>query len=249
MPHGKGDREDVTDRVVLVTSRLGGAKGTKLASEQRRMTNGFDGRWEEIANAATHGVGLVASVVALPLLILLAARRGDTWSVVGASVFGGSLVSLYATSTVYHVLRPGPAKHLWRRLDHAAIYLLIAGTYTPFTLGALRGPWGWSLFGTVWAVAAAGIFAKLLLGPRFPTASTVAYLALGWLALIAVGPLLTHVGWAGLAWLLAGGIAYSVGVIFFACDERLRFGHCVWHLFVLVGSVCHAIAVAAYGIS
>lgn len=212
------------------------------------MANGRRERWEENANAMTHGVGLVGSIAALPVLILLALRRGDAWSVVGATVFGASLVSLYATSTVYHVLRPGPAKALWRRLDHAAIYLLIAGTYTPFTLGVLRGPWGWTLFGTVWGIASAGICVKLLVGARFRTASTVAYLALGWLAMIAVGPLSTHLGWAGLAWLLAGGFAYSIGVIFFVYDLRLRFGHSVWHVFVLAGSACHAVAVAAYGL-
>lgn len=213
------------------------------------MTSRVGERLEEIANATSHGLGLAASLAALPLLIVLAARRSDAWGVVGASIFGASLVSLYATSTIYHVLRPGRAKELWRRLDHAAIYLLIAGTYTPFTLGALRGPWGWSLFGTVWGIAAMGICAKVRLGPRLPTLSMVAYLALGWLALVAIEPLLTHIGWSGLGWLLAGGAAYTIGVIFFACDQRLRFGHCVWHFFVLVGSVCHAIAVAAYGIT
>jgi hemolysin III len=204
---------------------------------------------EEIANAATHGVGLVASLAAFPLLILLAARRGDAWDVVSVSVFAASLVAVYTTSTVYHALRPGPAKQLWRRLDHAAIYLLIAGTYTPFTLGAMRGPWGWSLFGTVWGIALFGICAKVVLGPRFPTLSTVAYVGLGWLAVVAINPLLRHIGWAGVAWLLAGGVAYTLGVIFFACDQKLRFGHCVWHVFVLIGSVCHAIAVAAYAIT
>jgi hemolysin III len=213
------------------------------------MLNRANAQLEELANAATHGLGLVASLAALPLLVLIAAQRGDAWAIVGASVFGVSLVSAYATSTIYHALRPGPSKELWRRLDHAAIYLLIAGTYTPFTLGVLRGPWGWSLFGTVWALAVAGICAKILLGPRLPTLSMVAYLALGWLAIVMVDPLLARIGWQGLAWIVAGGVAYSVGVIFFACDQRIRFGHCVWHLFVLGGSVCHAIAVVSYGIT
>lgn len=201
---------------------------------------------EEVANAVSHGLGLVASLAALPVLILLAANRGDAWAIVGASVFGATLVSLYATSTVYHALPAGRAKLIWRRLDHAAIYLLIAGTYTPFTLGALRGPWGWSLFGVVWGIAALGVAAKLFLGPRMPTLSTIIYLVLGWLVVIAIGPLLEKVGWGGLSWLLAGGFAYSLGVIFYVRDHRLRFGHCVWHFFVIGGSVCHAIAVALY---
>lgn len=205
-------------------------------------------RLEEVANAATHGVGLIASLAAFPLLILIAARRGTAWDIVSVSVFAASLVAVYTTSTVYHALRPGHAKQIWRRLDHAAIYLLIAGTYTPFTLGVLRGPWGWSLFGTVWAIALLGICAKVILGPKLPTLSTVAYVGLGWLALVAIGPLVRQVGWAGVAWLLGGGVAYTLGVIFFACDQRLRFGHCVWHLFVLIGSVCHAVAVAGYAI-
>jgi hemolysin III len=213
------------------------------------MASAVSRQIEEVANAVTHGLGLVASVAALPLLIVLAARRGDAWAIVGASVFGASLVTVYATSTIYHSLRLGPSKELWRRLDHAAIYLLIAGTYTPFTLGALRGPWGWSLFGIVWGVAAVGIAAKVVFGPRLKMLSTVAYLVMGWLVIIAIRPLLTRVGWGGVGWLLAGGVAYSLGVIFYARDEKLRFGHSVWHLFVLGGSVCHAIAVAGYGLT
>jgi hemolysin III len=156
---------------------------------------------------------------------------------------------VYATSTIYHSLKPGPRKELWRRLDHAAIYLLIAGTYTPFTLGALRGPWGWTLFGIVWGAAALGVTAKVVFGPRLKMLSTIAYLVMGWLVIIAIRPLLTHVGWGGVAWLLAGGVAYSLGVIFYARDETLPFGHSVWHLFVLGGSVCHTIAVAGYGLT
>ena len=213
------------------------------------MTSAVGRQIEEVANAVTHGFGLAASLAALPLLIVLAARRGDAWAIVGASVFGASLVTVYATSTIYHSLRLGPSKALWRRLDHAAIYLLIAGTYTPFTLGALRGPWGWSLLGIVWGVAALGIAAKVVFGPRLRMLSTVAYLAMGWLVIIAIRPLLTRVGWGGVGWLLAGGVAYSLGVIFYARDEKLRFGHSVWHLFVLGGSVCHVIAVARYGLA
>lgn len=206
-------------------------------------------RAEEVANTLSHGLGLVASIAALPVLVVLAVQRGDAWAIVGASIFGACLVSLYLTSTVYHALPVGRAKQMWRRLDHAAIYLLIAGTYTPFTLGALRGPWGWSLFGVVWGLATLGVAAKLFLGPRLPTLSTVIYLVLGWLVVIAIGPLFQRVGWGGLGWLLAGGLAYSAGVIFYVGDKRLRFGHCVWHFFVIGGSVCHAIAVALYASS
>ena len=206
-------------------------------------------RVEEVANAATHGVGLVASLAALPLLIILAARRGDAWGIVGASVFGASLVAVYFTSTIYHLVKPGRSKDVWRRLDHAAIYLLIAGTYTPFTLVTLRGPWGWSLFGIVWGVAAAGISLKVIFGPRLRRLSTFAYLALGWLVIIAIQPLLARVGWSGLTWLVAGGVAYSVGVVFYACDKRWPFSHSVWHVFVIGGSVCHTIAVALYGLT
>lgn len=202
-------------------------------------------RVEEIANAASHGIGLIASLAALPVLILLAARRGDAWTVVGASVFGACLVMLYAASTVYHGLPTGRAKQVWRRIDHASVYLLIAGTYTPFTLG-LRGPWGWSLFGVVWGIALIGITAKLWLGPRLPTLSTIAYLAMGWMVLVAGAPLLRYVGWGGIAWLIAGGVAYTVGVIFFVYDQRVRGAHFVWHLCTIAGSVCHAIAVATY---
>ena len=214
------------------------------------MENQIRHRMEEVANTASSGVGLVASIVALPLLILLAVRQGDAWAIVGASVFGASLISVYTTSTMYHALPVGRAKQIWRRLDHAAIYLLIAGTYTPFTLGALRGPWGWPLFGIVWGLAAVGIFAKLVLGPHhLPRLSTIAYVALGWLIVIAFGPLITHVGWAGVTWLLLGGAAYTIGAIFYSCDQRIRFGHSLWHLFVIAGSACHGIAVAAYGIA
>jgi hemolysin III len=204
---------------------------------------------EEVASAATHGLGLLASVVALPLLILFAAQHGDGWALVGATVFGLSLVVMYGASTVYHALKPGPTKDLWRRLDYAAIYLLIAGTYTPFSLGALRGPWGWSLLAAVWIAAAIGIRDKLSLGPRMPALDNVLYIALGWLIVVAISPLRAHLGWAGVSWLIAGGVIYTLGVVVFACDHRVKLGHCVWHLFVLGGSACHAVAVMQYGIT
>jgi hemolysin III len=197
----------------------------------------------------SHGLGLVASIAALPLLIALGLQRGDGLAALGAAVFGVSLLCVYTTSTVYHALPLGPAKDRWRRLDHAAIYVLIAGTYTPFMLGVLRGPLGWKLLLVVWVAAVAGVTLKLIFGAaRLAPLSTLAYLALGWMAVFAFNPLLQRVGWGGLAWLLAGGAAYTLGVVFFSCDQRMRFGHCVWHFFVLGGSVCHAVAVAVYAI-
>ena len=203
-------------------------------------------RAEELANSVSHGFGLVASLAALPVLVILAARRGDAWAIVGAAVFGAALVTLYGASTMYHALPAGRAKWIWRRIDHAAIYVLIAGTYTPFTLGAMRGGWGWSLFGVVWGTAVLGVAAKLVFGPRFPILSTVMYLALGWLVIVAAAPLVRAVGWGGVAWLLAGGLAYSVGTIFYSLDHRIRYGHAVWHVFVIGASVCHGVAVALY---
>jgi hemolysin III len=204
---------------------------------ERRLSLG-----EEIANSVTHGVAALASVAALPILLVVAVGRRDPWQVVGGAIFGVTLVMLYAASTLYHALPHPRAKRVFRVLDHSAIYLLIAGTYTPFALGALRGPWGWTLLGAVWTLAALGITAKATLGFRFPRLSTAVYVGMGWLALIAVRPLLAQVGMAGMMWLLVGGLCYTAGVIFFAW-ERLRYGHMVWHLFVAAGSVCHFFAV------
>jgi hemolysin III len=204
---------------------------------ERRLTLG-----EEIANSVTHGVALLASVAALPILLAVAVARRDPWQVAGAAIFGVTLITLYAASTLYHALPHSRAKRVFRVLDHSAIYLLIAGTYTPFALGALRGAWGWALLGTVWTLAVLGIIAKATLGFRFPRLSAAVYLMMGWLAVIAFGPLMTQVGVAGMAWLAAGGLCYTAGVVFFAW-ERLRYGHMVWHLFVAAGSVCHFFAV------
>jgi hemolysin III len=200
---------------------------------------------EEIANSLTHGVGLVAFTFALPILVAAAAQRGDALQMIGCTVFAVSLVLLYAASTVYHALPPSRAKRLFRTLDHIAIYLVIASSYTPFLLGVLRGPFGWTLCAVVWGLAALGILHKLLLGMRFPRASTAFYLGMGWLAVVAIGPLTQHLPTAGLAWLAAGGLLYTVGVVFYAW-ERLRYGHVVWHLFVLGGSACHFVAVLRY---
>ena len=207
---------------------------------ERRLSLG-----EEIANSVTHGIAALASVAALPILLIVTIGRGDPWQVAGGAIFGGTLVMLYLASTLYHALPHPRAKRVFRILDHSAIYLLIAGTYTPFALGALRGAWGWTLLAAVWSLAALGVTAKATLGFRFPRLSTAVYIVMGWLGVIAFKPLLTHVGVAGMMWLLAGGLCYTAGVIFFAW-ERLRYGHMVWHLFVAAGSVCHFFAVLWY---
>jgi len=203
---------------------------------------------EEIANSLSHGLGfLLAAAVGVPLLIMSAANHTGAAGIVGASVFGAGMVLLYLTSCLYHALPPSRLKQLFQILDHSAIFILIAGTYTPFTLGVLWGGWGWTLFGLVWGFAFAGILLKAFGGVRFPVLSTSLYLGMGWLALIAVRPLWQHVPLSGLLWLLAGGLAYTFGVIFYSVD-RIRYMHFVWHVFVLAGTTCHFVAVLRYAI-
>lgn len=170
---------------------------------------------------------------------------GTASDIVGSSVFAATLVLLYLTSTSYHAAPAGPLKRHLRRLDHAAIYLLIAGTYTPFTLGVLAGPWGWTLFGLVWGTAAFGVFYKLTAGVRYPRLSTALYLIMGWLIVIAIRPLVLEMPLPGVLWLVAGGLAYTAGVGFYA-SRRIPYGHFLWHLFVLAGSACHFMAVLRY---
>ncbi len=203
-------------------------------------------RSEELANALSHGLAALGAIVAIPVLVLNAVRDGGAAGIVGASVFGASMLLLYLTSTIYHGLANGKAKRVFMVLDHCAIYLLIAGTYTPFTLGVLRGSWGWSLFGVIWGLAIFGIAFKAVFGTRHEGISTVVYLLMGWLILIAVNPMLAAVPTPGLLWLLAGGIAYSVGVVFFILDDRCKYAHFIWHLFVVAGSSCHFLAVLWY---
>ena len=200
---------------------------------------------EEVANSLTHGVGFVLALVGLVVLLVSAAGRGDAWVIVTSAIYGTTLILLYLASTLYHALARTRARDVFRRLDHAAIYLLIAGTYTPFVLVTMRGPWGWTLFGVSWGLAVLGITAKAAFGPRWPILSTTIYILMGWLVLVALGPVVRHVPGGALAWLVAGGLSYTVGVVFFAW-ERLRFGHAVWHLFVLGGSSCHYAAVLGY---
>jgi len=201
---------------------------------------------EEIANSISHGLGLLAAIVATPFLIASALKRGDTAFLVGASVFALSVMLLYGASMVYHALPRNRAKQVAQLLDHGAIFLLIAGTYTPFTLGVLRGAWGWTLFGLVWGLAVIGVVLKVLNRITHPHLSTGLYLLMGWLVVIAIKPLMDSMPVAGMAWLVAGGLAYTAGVVFFAADSRWRYGHFVWHLFVMAGTACHFVAVYAY---
>jgi len=201
-------------------------------------------RGEEIANSVSHGVGFVAAVAVLPVLAVNALPHGSA-ALVGALVFGVSALLLYLTSTLYHALTPVRAKQVFRVLDHGAIYVLIAGTYTPFMLGVLRGPIGWSLLGAVWVLALFGIVLKARGGIRYPRFSTALYLGMGWLVLVAAKPFLDAVPVPGLLWLAAGGLAYTAGVGFYAAS-RLPYRHFVWHLFVLTGTACHVVAVLRY---
>jgi len=197
-----------------------------------------------LANAITHGVGAVLAIAGAVYLIA-ASMRGSTWLVVSCAVFSVTLVLVYLCSTLYHSLVRTRARHVFHVLDHSAIYLLIAGTYTPFTLISLRGPVGWVLFGAVWTLAVAGVIFKSLAVGRFEVASALVYLFQGWLVVFAAQPLVHAIGWHGLLWLGAGGVAYTLGIIFFAFD-RLRYFHATWHLFVLAGSVAHYFAILYY---
>lgn len=205
-------------------------------------------RGEEIANSLTHGLGLGLSLAGLSVLVTFASLWGDSWRVTGCAIFGASLVLLYGASTLYHALRSPRAKHVMRVLDHAAIFVLIAGTYTPFLLSNLRGPWGWSLFGVVWAMAVVGMVLKLFLTGRFPLVSALVYLFMGWLILVAFKPLVMSVPLGSVAMLIIGGLAYSAGTIFYLW-ERLPYHHAIWHLFVLTGSAFHFFAVLGVVVS
>ena len=197
---------------------------------------------EEIASAVTHGLGVLTSAVAGAVLITLAALWADAWHVVGTSVFVGSLVLLYTASTLYHAIPFDRAKRMLQVLDHCAIYVLIAGTYTPFLLVGLRGGWGWTLFGVIWALAVAGVVFKLFYTGRFKRLSTGIYLAMGWLVVVAVRPMVEALPVSTLLWLVAGGLAYTAGTVFYM-SRRIPYAHAVWHLFVLAGSACHFAAV------
>lgn len=196
-------------------------------------------------NALSHLGGAVLAIVGAAALVLMAAWEGDPWKLVGVSVYGATLVGLYVVSTLYHSAH-GRAKAVLRKLDHHSIYLLIAGSYTPFCLVTLRGPWGWSLLAVVWALAVVGIVQELRPNKGARILSVAIYVLMGWVALVAVVPLLEALGWAGFGWLLAGGLFYTLGIVFYALDERITHAHGVWHLFVLGGSVCHYVAILFY---
>ena len=193
-------------------------------------------------NSISHLIGSAAALAGTACLIVVAARQGDPWKVVSFSIYGTSLVLLYSFSTLYHSL-PGRGKAVFRTLDHLAIYLLIAGTYTPFTLVTLRGPWGWSIFGVVWALALFGIVLDTLGTRGARTVSLVIYLLMGWLIVVALKPLLQALPTTGTVWLLLGGVFYTSGVFFYVLDEKVTYFHGIWHLFVMAGSLSHYVAI------
>ncbi|MFO1427968.1 MAG: hemolysin III family protein [Steroidobacteraceae bacterium] len=197
---------------------------------------------EEVLHTATHALGVLASLVAIPWLAVEAATRGDALRLVSGVVFGTTALLLFSTSCLYHATRGERLKSLMRVLDHSAIYLLIAGTYTPFTIGVMRGAWGWSLFGVIWGLAVLGVASKLTIGFRYPRLSTALYLGMGWAAMDAVQPLAANLSAAQLRWLVAGGLLYTAGVPFYIWKRR-RYTHAIWHLFVLGGVACHFVAV------
>ncbi len=200
---------------------------------------------EEVVHAVTHGVGALLSIAGLTWMLYVSAVIADPWRIVASAVYGASLVALFLASTLYHALYATRARNLFHTLDHCAIYLLIAGTYTPFLLVAMRDSVGWWLFGTIWTLAMAGIITKLWFRDRFPRLSLAGYLAMGWLVLLATPAVLDTVAAGGIAWLVAGGLSYTLGAAFYAA-KRIPYHHAIWHLFVLAGGVCHFLAVALY---
>ena len=200
---------------------------------------------EEIANSITHGIGILLALAALCILIRFADRYGDVWRVVSVSVYGATLIMLYTASTLYHSIQKQRLKGFLQNLDHSAIYLLIAGTYTPFTLVSLRGPWGWGLFGVVWGLAVLGIVLQFMPTKQLKTVSLLLYVGMGWSVVAAVKPLIQAVDAGGILFLVLGGLAYTLGIFFYVRD-KMNYNHAVWHLFVLAGSILHFIAVLFY---
>ncbi|MBL0167760.1 MAG: hemolysin III family protein [Propionivibrio sp.] len=196
-------------------------------------------------NAWTHLVGTLLSLVGTVILIVKAAATGDPWKIVSVSIYGATLIILYGTSTLYHSLR-GRAKIVLQKLDHLSIYLLIAGTYTPFCLITLRGPWGWSLFSVVWGLALVGMLQEIKPRSEARVTSLVIYAVMGWVIIVAIKPLLDQLETAGFLWLAAGGLLYTIGIVFYAYDSRFRHWHGIWHLFVMGGSLTQYIAIAFY---
>lgn len=216
------------------------------SSEHRRKSIRPQSAGEEIANSVSHGVGFLAILVVTPSLVLNAIPDGAA-SIVGVSIFAATMAFLYLSSTLYHALPHSRAKHTLRVIDHGAIFLLIAGTYTPFTLGILRGAWGWALLGAVWTLALAGVIFKVVGGLRYPIVSTTVYVGMGWLGVVAIQPVWERMPVAGLLWLVAGGLAYTGGVAFYV-NKRVPYAHFLWHLCVLAGTMCHSFAVIGYAV-
>lgn len=200
---------------------------------------------EEIAHAVTHGIGALLSIAGLAVLVSFSVLYGDAWHIVSSSIYGFTLIVLYSASTLYHAIPAPDIKRILQKVDHAAIYLLIAGTYTPFTLINLRGPWGWSLFGIVWSIAIFGIIVELVLPRRLEWLSLSLYLGMGWAIMVAIVPMLENVDTGGLVLLLLGGLCYSLGVIFYV-RKQMPYHHAIWHVFVLAGSILHFFAVLYY---
>jgi len=200
---------------------------------------------EEIANSITHGIGILLAIAALGILTAFAGAYGDVWHVVSVSIYSTTLVLLYTASTLYHSIQNPHAKDILQVLDHSAIYLLIAGTYTPFALVSLRGPWGWWLFGVIWGLAVLGVVFQLSLLRRWRAVSLCLYIGMGWVVVVAIKPLIASVATGGIVFLVLGGLAYTVGVLFY-CWEKLKFHHAIWHLFVLAGSILHFFSVLFY---
>lgn len=201
---------------------------------------------EEVANSVSHGVGLLLALGFAPWLLSHAARSGGTTAVAGAAIFTATVALLYTASTLYHAWPRGPIKRRLRVLEHIVIYILIAGTYTPFTLGVLKGPWGWSLFGIIWFLSLTGLLLKVFAGVGYPKTAMTLYLLMGWVVVVAIRPMWLRMDHAGLWWILAGGLAYSGGVLFYAFDHKMRYSHFVWHLFVMAGTMCHFVAIFNY---
>jgi hemolysin III len=200
---------------------------------------------EELANSITHGLGIALSIAGLVILVVLSVIHGNAWHVVSCAIYGTTMILLYTASTLYHSFQNPNIKRAMRVLDHSSIYLLIAGTYTPFTLVTLNGPWGWSLFGVIWGLALAGIAFKVYFTGRFPKISTIIYVGMGWIAVIAIKPLIDILPTGGLIFLFGGGLSYTFGVIFYVW-HKLPYHHAVWHLFVLGGTVLHFFAILLY---
>ena len=200
---------------------------------------------EELVHAITHGIGVILSIVGLSWMLYVSINIADPWRIVASSIYGATLITLFLASTLYHSMYASRHREIFKLLDHCAIYLLIAGTYTPFLLVAMRSSTGWWIFGTIWALATAGIVKKLWFRHRFPKIALASYLAMGWLIVVAAPQVAEAIGPHGMGWLVAGGVSYSVGAIFYVV-ERIPFNHAIWHLFVLVGGICHFFGVALH---